>query len=115
MTDPDAIRAEHETLKQRVAALALKYADEYPDLLQNYTLAILLYVDEYENAPLYGADWDYLLQDAEEGKLVNFTSLHRAITSVKRDFQTPEQRKRGLTQEEAWAEGLTMDDAEGFD
>ncbi len=101
-----AIREKLDTIKQKVAHLAIKYEDQYPDLLQNYTLAMLLYVDEYENAPRYGGNWDYLLQDAAESKLVNFTSLHRAITEVKRDFQTPALRKEALKREAFWGEAM---------
>ena len=117
VTEAEAIRAEHETIKQRVAALALKYGDEYPDLLQNYTLAMLLYLREYVSWPAASRPGalDYYIEAANIGEIVNFTSLHRAITATKKDFQTPEQRKRGLELDAAWAKGLTMDDAEGFD
>ena len=115
--DSDAIRAERETMKARLARLALKYADEYPDLLQNYTLAMLLYVREYEHAGVLDNGHRALtrmIEAASERRLVNFTSLHRAITATKRDFQTPEQRKRGLEQEEAYAESFRVG-GEGWD
>ncbi len=112
-----AIREELDTLKQKVAHLAIKYEDQYPDLLQDYTHTMLLYVLEYEDpcrSPLdhrVGLHTLYHLCDAAgEGLLVNFTSLHRAITEVKRDFQTPALRKDALKREAFWGEAMTWRD-----
>ncbi len=117
--DPEVIAEELHTLKQRVAALVEKYADEYPDLLQNYTLTMLLYVREYETKLVKGAaSLAWLIDraaDGEDGRgLVNFTSLHRAITATKKDFQTPAQRRAGLKKEEAYRESFVVDD-KGWD
>ncbi len=108
-----AIREEHETLKQRVAHLAIKYEDQYPDLLQNYTLAMLLYLREYGPQFQLIDPFKPFLKPAAEGELVNFTSLHRAITATKKDFQSPQKRRAGLEREEAWTMSFKVD-AEGW-
>ncbi len=104
---------ELDTLRQKLAHLALKYTKEYPDLLQNYTLAMLLYVHEYELGVTLPRRRDLsvlsaLIRRAKQGTLVNFTSLHRAITATKRDFQDPEQRRKALILQEDWGEALRV-------
>ncbi len=110
-----AIREEFDTIKQKVAHLAIKYEDQYPDLLQSYTLTMLLYVREYEWMVTGEVSLDGLIDLAENGPegMVNFTSLHRAITEVKRDFQTPALRKAALEREAFWGEAIGWNEEVG--
>lgn len=122
------LRERLDTLERRVAALAEKYG---PEVLQNYTLTWMLYMHDYEGirfnrAPLDGYEpqdppavargWlpdSVVLRMAKAGRFANMTSVHRAITAVKRDFQTPEQRRRALEREAGYREAFRVE-AEGW-
>ncbi len=114
-----AIREAHETLKQKVAAMAIKHGE---DILQDYTLSYLTFVLEYDlrDIParkrpgrlLAVAPEDYTLGEliglAGVGRLSNMTSVHRAITDVKTAMQTTAQRKAALKQEAFWGEAMNQ-------
>ncbi len=120
MIEAVAIREEFETIKQKVAAMAIRHGE---DILQDYTLSYLTFVVEYDlrDIPLTRPGRllrvrpeDFTLGEliglAGVGRLSNMTSVHRAITDVKRDMQTPAQRKAALKREVFWGEAMTWKD-----
>ncbi len=106
MTEAEGVLENIDTLRQKGAPLMLKY----PDLLRNSTLAMLLYLLDYDGIDLREDDLDR----AAEGDLVNLTSLHRAITATKRDSQTPEQRRRSFILKKDWTDALCVDREEAL-
>ncbi len=87
------------TLVERVDHIIEMYGDKFLNLHENYTLLMLLYVREYEAGfPKGAASLAWLIDRAADGKdsrgLVNFTSLHRAITIAKKKFQNEKDRVR---------------------
>lgn len=87
------------TLKQRVARIAVEFG------LRGYTPDMLRYVYIYEEL-----DEDTrrallkLIRRAEQGRLINFTSLHRVLTEVRQDFQGPEDRIAGQERRRAYSQ-----------
>ncbi len=113
MEQAEAILQELDTHGQRLAHLALRYESEHPDLLQDYTLTILLYVKEY-NLGGRNVTIDNLIRMAVDGELDNFSTIHRTQTDAKKFFQTPEQRRKAIISEEAGTEALRVK-AKGWD
>lgn len=93
---------ELETLHDQIVYLVRRWSRFYPGLHENYTLLMLLYLEEFQ-----GIEIDHsVLRHAADHKLVNFTSLHRAITVAKKLFQDERDRDRSYTREAEYHQAL---------
>lgn len=88
---------EFETAQDLVKAVIEKYRTTYPGLWENYTLVLLLAVRE--SGVWISPD---AIAAAADGKLPNLTTIHRALTVVKKDYQTPEQQEKSDRLENEW-------------
>ncbi len=116
MTEAEAIADVLDTIQDRIRVLLAKYGDDYPDLWENYTLVELLYLYEFHYDPMKeerdGQEGHItrFMELAAEGRLTKFPSIHRALTIVKKEYQTPDQRRRSADLEESWGEAMTWRD-----
>ena len=97
------------THRQKVRRVILKHRNQFPDLWENYTLVLLLVIRE---------EGIFIPPDAIEAaarhELPNLTSVHRALTEIKKEFQTAEQEEASTTEEWNWREmmGRRLKEAE---
>ncbi len=105
MEKAEVVLEELDTLHQKMAALGERFGF---DKLQSYTWGILKFYQVYADLPISDEDIERAMEKA------NATSVHRVQTDVKRDFQTPEQRRKAIISQEAWAEALRVK-ARGWD
>jgi hypothetical protein len=94
------LASEYDTLKARCDAIIRAYRDRWPKLHQNYTLVLLLVLRDFDRVWI-APD---VLEKAARGELTNLTSLHRALTQVKKRYESPEDRAVNLTREMSWRE-----------
>jgi len=100
----------HVTLrgaKALVKAVIETYKDRYPNIWENYTLVLLLVIREQAGVFIPPDAIDA----AAQGRLPNLTSIHRALTVVKKDYQTPQQAARSEDLDEEWRQVLSVEAA----
>lgn len=114
--EAEAIAEDLSTYQSRVRLLLGKYGERFRDLHENYTLVDHLYFLEYGDPCTSPLDHDvghhtlhHFIEYAAMGRGPKVLSIHRALTIVKKDFQTAEQRRRSAELEEAQREALTPD------
>lgn len=96
MQSPD-VAHQYEKARDLVRRVIDKYRTTYPALWENYTLVLLLAMRE--SGVWISPD---ALKLAADGELPNLTSVHRALTDVKKDYQTPEQKETSERLESEW-------------
>ncbi len=108
----DDVEREFRTNESRVRAVIEEYAGRYPGIHESYTLVYLL-VLRREGAAIP----ESTIRAAARGELPNMTSVHRALTLAKKDYQTPAQRFRSYETEGRWRRmfGDLKVDAEGWE
>ncbi len=88
---------QYEKARDLVKRVIEKYRTAYSALWENYTLVLLLVMRE--SGVWISPD---ALKLAAEGELPNLTSIHRALTDVKKDYQTSEQKETSERLENEW-------------
>jgi hypothetical protein len=98
----DAIAQELSGNRALVHQVIERYRSQFPGIWENYTLVLLLVIRDQ-------GVWisPEAIAKAAAGDLPNLTSIHRALTLVKKDYQTPEQARRSDELEEDWRETLS--------
>lgn len=91
------VAGQFEKARDLVKRVIEKHRTTYPGLWENYTLVLLLAIRE--SGVWISPD---ALKLAAEGKLPNLTSVHRAMTDVKKEYQTPEQKETSARLEDEW-------------
>ena len=105
-----AIRGEHDFLKDWVTSTIDKYRDVYPGLHENYTLLMLLVLVDKDAVDLMAED----VLRASRYELTNLTSLHRAITDAKKEYESRESRIANLEKAAETAKALGADGGESW-
>lgn len=112
-TEAEAIAEELDTIGARIRWLIGKYGQDIPDLHEDYTLVELLYFDEFLLPKRMPAGYQgmrgalrWLIDEALEGNLPSVLSIHRAQTIVKKDYESPEQRRRSMERDLAWGKAV---------
>lgn len=105
-----SIRERFDSQKRNIKGLVKKYREEYPDIVRNYTLLMVLYWRDIDGFPVP----DAFIERAEVGTLTNPSSVLRAFRKVKKRYQTMEEKRRVSHLEQEWrrvgAEEKSLDD-----
>lgn len=102
MDDGGAVSEELRGNQLLVAQVIEKYRVMYPNIWENYTLVMLLVIRE--RGVFIPPD---AIDRAARGELPNLTSVHRALTLVKKRYQTREQAERSVELEDDWRDTLS--------
>jgi len=95
------VETEFRTARSVVRGVIEKYRDRYPNIHESYTLVLLLVIRE--QGVFIPPD---AIEKAAQGELPNLTTIHRALTDVKKLYQTPAQAARSEDLEEDWRKVL---------
>ena len=92
------------TAEEQVARVIEKFRGTFPDIWESYTLVLLLVIRE--RGVFIPPD---AIEAAARGELPNLTTIHRALTRVKKRYQTAAQAVRSTELEDDWRQVLGGD------
>ena len=90
------------TARELVRCVIERYRDRWPGIAENYTLVLLLVIRE--RGVFIPTD---AIEAAARGELPNLTTVHRALTIVKKLYQTGPQAARSAELQQEWREVLS--------
>jgi len=90
------------TARELVRRVIEKYKSQFPNLWNSYALVLLLVIRE--RGVFIPPD---AIEAAARGELPNLTTVHRALTVVKKLYQTGPQAARSAELQQEWREVLS--------